>query len=113
MMNSLLSIRLGEHRWTQADLARKTGIRANTIGELYHGIARSIQVKHLYLICKALDCDAGDIISCEAPRPQIQKNIQHDTPKDVLEDKAKNAVYESHNASKVFDDELQRQLRNL
>ena len=35
MIRILLSTRLGELRWTQVDLARKTGIRPNTISELY------------------------------------------------------------------------------
>ena len=39
MIRILLSTRLGERRWTQADLSRKTGIRANTINDLYHDIA--------------------------------------------------------------------------
>ena len=34
----LLSRKLGELRWTQADLARKTGIRPTTINEMYHEI---------------------------------------------------------------------------
>ena len=36
MVRILLSTRLGERKWTQADLSRMTGIRPNTISELYH-----------------------------------------------------------------------------
>ena len=36
MIKILLSKKLGEMRLTQADLARATGIRPNTINELYH-----------------------------------------------------------------------------
>ncbi len=36
MIRILLSSRLGDRKWTQADLARKTGIRPTTINELYH-----------------------------------------------------------------------------
>lgn len=39
MIRILLSARLGELRWTQADLARATGIRPATINELYHELA--------------------------------------------------------------------------
>ena len=35
MIRILLSSRLGDRKWTQADLARKTGIRPTTINELY------------------------------------------------------------------------------
>lgn len=62
MIRILLSTRLGELRWTQADLARKTGIRPSTINDLYHELAERINLDHLDLICEALDCDISDII---------------------------------------------------
>ena len=37
MIRFLLSTRLGEGRWTQADLARATGISPSQIWEWYHG----------------------------------------------------------------------------
>lgn len=36
MIRILLSTRLGERRMTQSELARATGIRSQTINELYH-----------------------------------------------------------------------------
>ena len=62
MVRILLSTLLGERRWTQADLARKTGIRPSTINEWYHEIADRINVEHLDLICEALECDISDIL---------------------------------------------------
>lgn len=62
MIRILLSTRLGELRWTQADLARKTGIRPSTINDLYHELAERINLEHLDLICEALDCEISDII---------------------------------------------------
>jgi putative transcriptional regulator len=62
MIRILLSTRLGERRWTQATLAKKTGIRPSTINELYHEIAERVSFEHLDLICEALDCDITDII---------------------------------------------------
>ena len=38
MIRFLLSTKLGEAKWTQADLARATGIRPNTINEYYHAL---------------------------------------------------------------------------
>ena len=49
MIRILLSTRLGERRWTQADLARATGIRPNTVGELYHELAERINLEHIDL----------------------------------------------------------------
>ena len=55
MIKILLSKKLGEMRLTQADLARATGIRPNTINELYHELADRVNLEHLDLICEALD----------------------------------------------------------
>lgn len=62
MIRILLSTKLGELRWTQADLARKTGIRPSTINDLYHDLAERVNLEHLDLICEALDCDISDIL---------------------------------------------------
>ena len=62
MVRILLSTRLGERRLTQADLARMTGIRPNTISELYHEVATRVSLNHLDLICEALDCELTDLI---------------------------------------------------
>ena len=62
MIRILLSTRLGELKWTQADLARKTGIRANTISELYHEVAARVSLEQLDKICEGLDCDLTDLI---------------------------------------------------
>lgn len=62
MIRILLSTRLGERRWTQADLARATGIRPSTINDLYHELADGVNLEHLDLICEALGCDLSDLI---------------------------------------------------
>ena len=62
MIRILLSTRLGELRWTQADLARKTGIRPSTINDIYHELCERINLEHLDLICEELDCELSDII---------------------------------------------------
>lgn len=62
MIRILLSRKLGELKWTQADLARATGIRPSTINEYYHEIAERVNLEHLDLICAALDCELSEII---------------------------------------------------
>lgn len=62
MIKILLSRKLGELRWTQADLSRATGIRPATINEYYHDIAERVNLEHLDLICEALHCDLEEII---------------------------------------------------
>ena len=63
MIRILLSTKLGELRWTQADLARKTGIRANTINDLYHEMTERVSLEHLDRICEALNCELSEIIT--------------------------------------------------
>ena len=65
MIRILLSARLGERRWTQARLAQETGIRAATINELFNEMTDTISLEKLDKICRALDCDVGDILAVE------------------------------------------------
>lgn len=62
MIRILLSTKLGEIRWTQADLARATGIRPNTVSEWYNEITTSLKVEHIDKICEVLKCSIGDLI---------------------------------------------------
>ena len=62
MIRVLLSRKLGELKMSQADLARMTGIRPNTINELYNEFAERIKLQHLDLICEALDCDLSELL---------------------------------------------------
>lgn len=62
MIKILLSRKLGEMRMTQAELARMTGIRPNTIGELYHELVDRVNLEHLDLICEALNCELDELI---------------------------------------------------
>ena len=68
----MLSRKLGELRWTQADLARKTGIRPSTINELYHELAERVNLEHLDLICEALNCNLDDILVRTPGNPAIE-----------------------------------------
>ena len=68
MIRIKLSTLLGERRWTQADLSRKTGIRAATINELYNELAVKVNLEQLDQICDALRCDLSDLICRETER---------------------------------------------
>lgn len=62
MIKILLSTLLGERKMNQAELTRATGIRPNTINELYHELTESVKLEHLDLICEALDCELDELI---------------------------------------------------
>ncbi|MDD2979508.1 MAG: helix-turn-helix transcriptional regulator [Hespellia sp.] len=74
MIRILLSSRLGDRKWTQADLARKTGIRPTTISELYHEMVDRVNLDHLDLICEALECDLDELIVRE---PNSEPMVVH------------------------------------
>ena len=74
MIKILLSTKLGELRWTKADLARVTGIRPNTISELYHGFAERVNLRHISLICEALNCKLDELMEYV---PDENPNIVH------------------------------------
>lgn len=62
MIRILPSKKLGELRWTQAELARATGIRPSTINEYYHELTTRINLEHFDLICTALNCELSEIL---------------------------------------------------
>ncbi len=62
MIKIMLSRKMGELRITQAELASKTGIRPNTINDLFHDVAERVNLEHLDKICEALDCDLSEIV---------------------------------------------------
>ena len=66
MVRINLSTLLGERRMTQADLARKTGIRPATINEIYHELVERVNLEHIDKICKALGCDISDLLKYKA-----------------------------------------------
>lgn len=73
MVRILLSTRLGERRLTQADLSRMTGIRPNTISELYNELATRISLEHIDLICEALGCGLTDLLEITPnPEPRVK-----------------------------------------
>lgn len=71
MIRILLSRKLGEKRWTQRDLSRATGIRPNTISELYHELTDRVSLEQLDLICEALDCDLDELLE-RVPNGEIK-----------------------------------------
>ncbi len=62
MIKNHLSRILGERRWSQARLARETGIRPSTINELDHEIADRVSFDQLDRICEALHCSLDELL---------------------------------------------------
>lgn len=47
---------------SQKELSEKTGIRAATINDIFHGKTKRFTIENLNKICEALDCTIEDII---------------------------------------------------
>ncbi|MCB5617393.1 helix-turn-helix domain-containing protein, partial [Thomasclavelia ramosa] len=62
MIKIYLSKLLGERKMSQAELARRTGIRPATINEMYWEFAKRVNLEHRDLICKELGCRIEDFM---------------------------------------------------
>ena len=75
---------MGELRITQAELAEATGIRPNTINDLYHNVADRVGLEQLDKICEALQCDLTEIIEYT---PNILRTVRNAKPQNVYKTK--------------------------
>ncbi|MBR4312228.1 MAG: helix-turn-helix transcriptional regulator [Bacteroidaceae bacterium] len=61
-----VDVMLAKRKMTSGELAEKVGITAANLSILKTGKARAIRFSTLDAICKALDCQPGDILEyCE------------------------------------------------
>lgn len=81
MVRILLAVRLAERKWTQADLARMTGIRPTTINEMYHELIERVNLEHLELICDALDCELNELLIREEDNTEAKVNLKIGKPR--------------------------------
>lgn len=61
MIKIHLSKLIGEKRMTQKQLSRLTGIRPNTISDMYNELCDRISLEHVDKICEVLECDITDL----------------------------------------------------
>jgi len=60
-----IDVMLAKRKMSVTELAEKVGITMANISILKNGKARAIRFSTLEAICKALDCQPGDIIECK------------------------------------------------
>lgn len=84
MIKITLSRKLGELRITQSELAEATGIRANTINDLYHNVAERVNLEHLDKICEALGCNLSEIVEFS---PNQLRTVRNCTSQSVYKQK--------------------------
>ncbi len=88
MIRIMLSTRLGERRMAQSELARATGIRSQTINEMYHDFSDRVNLDDLDLICEALDCTLSDLLIYEPNEVRRVKEVRR-IPKTVSKSRKK------------------------
>lgn len=62
MIKIKLSELLGKNKMTRKALADLVDARPNTIGDLYHGKVKRVELDLLSRICEALDCEISDLL---------------------------------------------------
>ncbi len=72
-----LSRLLGEQKMPQAELSRLTGIRPNTINDMYHGTIERVGLDQLDRVCEALDCGLEELM-------ERRPNSMRRTGKDLI-----------------------------
>lgn len=72
MIRIRLSRLLGEKKMTQAELARRTGIRKATINELYWELCDYVKLETIDIICKALNCKLYELLEDETAEERQQ-----------------------------------------
>ena len=100
MIKSRLKILLTEKGLTQRKLSELTGIRPATITDIVNNSIKQIPVDSVSKICKALNCDVGDLFYYE---PE-----QITTPKVNASDLTKRSVSSGIDLPENIDSDFQR-----
>ena len=62
MIRIKLSELMGKEKMTRKRLAELTGIRPNTIGDLYREDVRKMDIQTLNKLCEVFDCKVGELL---------------------------------------------------
>ena len=62
MIRIKLSELMGKEKMTRKHLAELTGIRPNTIGDLYREDVKKIDIQTLNKLCKIFNCKVGELL---------------------------------------------------
>ena len=62
MVRINLAVLLAQRKMRVQHLANLTGIRYNTLSDMYHEFTERISLEHIDLICRILNCTSGELI---------------------------------------------------
>jgi putative transcriptional regulator len=52
---------MGREKMTQKAVASATGMRPNTVSQLWHGTAKRLEIDQINALCKLFRCQPGDL----------------------------------------------------
>lgn len=61
MINIRVAEMMGKRKMTKKALADATGIRPATIGALWHGTTKRLEITHLDALCHILQCQPAEL----------------------------------------------------
>lgn len=61
MIKCHLSMMMGIHKMSIADVARATDVHRNTIGALYHETAKRVDLDSVEKLCRLFKCQVGEL----------------------------------------------------
>ncbi len=70
MIRIRLSTLLGERRWKQTKFEKIAGLRVATVNEYYNELVRNVALDTIDRMCKALECQVGDLLVREPDDPE-------------------------------------------
>ena len=65
-----LDVMLARRKWKSKQLAEAIGITEQNLSVLRAGRAKAIRFSTLAAICRALDCQPGDLLEFDGTRPE-------------------------------------------
>ena len=65
-----LDVMLARRKWKSKQLAEAIGITEQNLSVLRAGRAKAIRFTTLAAICRALDCQPGDLLEFDATQPE-------------------------------------------
>jgi putative transcriptional regulator len=74
----IIDVMLARRKMSLTELSHKVGITMANLSILKNGKAKAIRFSTLEAICKALDCQPGDILEyrSESPDPQPEASLE-------------------------------------
>ena len=72
MVRIKLSELMGKEKMTRKRLAELTGIRPNTIGDLYREDVKKIDIQTLNKLCRVFNCEIGELLEYVPDNDEIE-----------------------------------------